>query len=77
MLGGRQRRRRDAVGDGGVRDVSNTAASTSTISNQIELVNNGTSRRPAVRADVRYWFTEDGTGTLDYACDYAPVGCAT
>jgi hypothetical protein len=24
---------------------------------------------------VRYWFTEDGTQPLVWACDYAPVGC--
>jgi len=57
-------------------ETSNAAASTSTISNQVELVNNGTSPVPLSGLTVRYWFTEDGTGTLTYACDYAPVGCA-
>jgi hypothetical protein len=57
-------------------ETSNTAASASTISNQIELVNNGTSPVPLSALTVRYWFTEDGTGTLQYACDYAPAGCA-
>jgi endoglucanase len=57
-------------------ETSNTAASTTTISNQIELVNNGTSAVPLSDLTVRYWFTENGTGTLTYACDYAPVGCA-
>ena len=57
-------------------ETSNTAASSSTISNQIELVNNGTSPVPLSALTVRYWFTENGTGTLQYSCDYAPVGCA-
>jgi endoglucanase len=57
-------------------EASSTAASTSTISNQIELVNNGTSAIPLSGLTVRYWFTEDGTGPLDYVCEYAPVGCA-
>jgi hypothetical protein len=53
-----------------------TGATTSTISNQIELANTGTSAIPLSDLTVRYWFTEDGTGPLDYACEYAPVGCA-
>jgi endoglucanase len=57
-------------------ETSNTAATTSTISNQTELVNNGTSPVPLSALTARYWFTEDGTGTLNYSCDYAPVGCA-
>jgi hypothetical protein len=57
-------------------ETSTTAATTSTISNQIELVNNGTAAIPLSGVTVRYWFTEDGTGTLTYACDYAPVGCS-
>ena len=57
-------------------EASSTAASTSTISNQIELVNNGSSAIPLSALTVRYWFTEDGTGPLDYVCEYAPVGCA-
>jgi hypothetical protein len=57
-------------------ETSNTAASTTSISNQIELVNNGTSPLPLSGVTIRYWFTENGTGTLTYACDYAPVGCA-
>jgi endoglucanase len=53
-----------------------TAASTSTISNQIELVNTGTAAVPLSDLTIRYWFTEDGSQPLQYACDYAPVGCA-
>jgi endoglucanase len=56
-------------------EASATAASTSTVSNQIELVNTGTSAIPLSSLTVRYWFTEDGTGPLDYVCEYAPVGC--
>ncbi|MBR7838737.1 glycoside hydrolase family 9 protein [Actinospica durhamensis] len=57
-------------------ETSTTSATTSTIGNQIQLVNNGTAAIPLSAVTVRYWFTEDGTGTLTYACDYAPVGCA-
>jgi endoglucanase len=53
-----------------------TAVTTSTISNQVELVNNGTSAVPLSALTVRYWFTEDGSQPLQYSCDYAPVGCA-
>jgi hypothetical protein len=56
-------------------ETSTTAATTSTISNQIELVNTGTSPVPLSNLTVRYWFTEDGTAPLDYVCEYAPVGC--
>jgi endoglucanase len=57
-------------------ETSNAATTTSTISNQIELVNSGTSPVSLSGLTVRYWFTENGTGTLTYACDYAPVSCA-
>ena len=57
-------------------ETSTASATTSTISNQIELVNDGTSAVPLSAVTVRYWFTEDGTEPLSYACDYAPVGCA-
>jgi hypothetical protein len=57
-------------------ETSTAGATTSTISNQIELVNTGTSAVPLSDLTVRYWFTEDGTGPLDYVCEYAPVGCA-
>jgi hypothetical protein len=57
-------------------ETSAAGATTSTISNQIELVNNGTSPIPLSDLTARYWFTEDGTQPLVYSCDYAPVGCA-
>src|SRR5581483_6744939 len=53
-----------------------TAASTSTLTPDIQLVNNGTSPLPLSGITVRYWFTEDGTQPLNWACDYTPVGCA-
>ena len=55
---------------------SQTGAATSTIANQIQLVNSGTSSVPLSALTIRYWFTEDGSQPLTYACDYAPVGCA-
>jgi len=39
-------------------------------------VNTGTTTAQLSNVTVRYWFTEDGTQPLTYACDYAPVGCA-
>jgi endoglucanase len=57
-------------------ETSDTAATTTTITNQIELVNNGTSPVPLSDLTVRYWFTEDGTAALNYTCNYAPIGCA-
>jgi endoglucanase len=57
-------------------ETSTTSATTSVIGNQIDLVNTGTSAIPLSDLTVRYWFTEDGTEPLDYACEYAPVGCA-
>ena len=57
-------------------ETSTASATTSTISNQIELANNGTSAIPLANLTIRYWFTEDGSQPLEYACDYAPVGCS-
>jgi hypothetical protein len=52
-----------------------TAASTSTLTPDIEIVNNGTAPLPLSGITVRYWFTEDGSQPLTWACDYTPVGC--
>jgi endoglucanase len=51
-------------------------ATTSTIANQIQLVNTGTTSIPLSDLTIRYWFTEDGSQPLTYACEYAPIGCA-
>ena len=67
--------RRDTVGHRPVRD-RHDRGRTSTISNQIQLVNTGTSAIPLSNLTIRYWFTEDGSQPLQYSCDYAPVGCA-
>jgi endoglucanase len=57
-------------------EASNTSATTSTISNSIELVNTGTSSVPLSDLTVDYYFTEGSTEQMDYACEYAPVGCS-
>ncbi len=57
-------------------ETSTTGATPSTLSNQIQLVNNGANPVPLSSLTVRYWFTEDGTQALQYACDYTSVGCA-
>jgi endoglucanase len=46
------------------------------IANKIQLTNTGTTAVPLSALTVRYWFTEDSTAGLQYACDYAPLGCA-
>lgn len=53
-----------------------TAASSSQLAPDIQIANNGTTALPLSNITVRYWFTEDGTQPLTWACDYAPVGCA-
>lgn len=57
-------------------ETSTTGATTSSIANQIQLVNTGGTTAQLSNVTVRYWFTEDGTQPLTYACDYAPIGCA-
>jgi hypothetical protein len=57
-------------------ETSAAGATSSTLSNQVELVNTGSTAVPLSNLTVRYWFTEDGTQPLTYSCDYAPVGCA-
>jgi hypothetical protein len=54
---------------------STTSATSSSLAPDIEIVNNGTSPVPLSNLTVRYWFTEDGTQPLQWACDYAPVSC--
>jgi endoglucanase len=54
---------------------STTSATSSSLAPDIEIVNNGTSPVPLSNLTVRYWFTEDGTQPLEWACDYAPVSC--
>jgi len=57
-------------------ETSAASATTSTISNQIELVNNGTSAIPLANLTIRYWFTEDGSGGLQnriYQASYATM----
>jgi hypothetical protein len=55
---------------------TSAAASTSQISNKIQVTNIGTTNVPLSAITVRYWFTEDSTAGLQYACDYAPLDCA-
>jgi len=55
---------------------ASTAATTGQITHQIQITNTGTSAIPLSALTVRYWFTEDAAGPLQYACDYAPLGRA-
>ncbi len=55
--------------------VGATATTTGQITHQLQVTNTGTGAIPLSALTVRYWFTQDGTGALQYVCDYAPVGC--
>jgi hypothetical protein len=41
----------------------------------VEVVNTGTSAIALSSVAVRYWYTEDATGTQQTACGLAAVGC--
>jgi hypothetical protein len=53
-----------------------TAPSTNVVQPNINLVNTGSSPIPLSAVTIRYWFTEDGTQPLEYACDFVPIGCS-
>jgi len=59
-----------------VYQTGNTAPSTNEIEPNIEVVNGGSSPIPLSAITIRYWFTEGSAEPLDYACDYAPMGCS-
>jgi hypothetical protein len=54
---------------------TSSAASADQIAHRIQGANTGTSTVPLSAVTVRYWFTEGSDDALQYACDYAPVGC--
>ena len=54
-----------------------TSATTNTITPVIELVDSGTvTAWPLENVTIRYWFTEDGTDPMSFACDSAAIGCS-
>jgi endoglucanase len=54
---------------------SSTGASTTQLTPHIVLVNTGTAPIDLSTVTVRYWYTEDGTQSQTWACDYTPDGC--
>jgi len=52
----------------------NTSATTNTIYPNFKLVNTGTSAITLSSVKMRYYFTNDGTQSLSFQCDYANVG---
>jgi len=47
---------------------------TNTLSPCLQLVNKGNENLSLSNVTIRYFFTMEGTQTLNYACDYSPVG---
>jgi endoglucanase len=55
---------------------TSSGATTAQIANHLQVTNTGTTSAPLSAITIRYWFTEDSTAPLQYACDYAVLGCA-
>ncbi len=53
---------------------SNGATTTNTIYPHIEVVNTGTSAISLTNIKVRYYYTEDGTQSQSFWCDWSPAG---
>lgn len=64
---------------GGSLRVQYRAADTNVTDNQIKphlrAVNAGSTAVPLSELKIRYWFTADGTQSVNYWCDWAQVGC--
>ena len=54
----------------------NTSPATTMIQPNIQLINVGNVPLQLSSVTIRYWFTEDSSAPLAYACDYAPIGCS-
>jgi hypothetical protein len=55
---------------------SDPSPTTSQIGANFQLTNEGNTPINLSDITVRYWFTEDGTQPMSFACDYAPIGCS-
>jgi hypothetical protein len=55
----------------------NTSPGTTMIQPDIQLTNVGNVPLQLSSVTIRYWFTEDSSAPLAYACDYAPIGCSS
>lgn len=54
-----------------------TSPTANTISANFELENIGCFSIPMSSLTVRYWFTEDGSSPMGFACDFANLGCTS
>src|SRR5579883_1659910 len=52
-----------------------TSATTNTPRPHFEIVNNTSSSVSLSNLTIRYWYTEDGTQSQQFWCDYALAGC--
>ncbi len=52
-----------------------TGATTGAPGPHFEIVNNGNTSVPLSSLTIRYWYTEDGTQSQQFWCDYALAGC--
>ncbi|RAQ97196.1 cellulose binding domain-containing protein [Thermogemmatispora tikiterensis] len=55
---------------------ANTSATTNTPRPHFEIVNNTSSSVALSSLTIRYWYTEDGSQSQQFWCDYAAVGCS-
>src|SRR5579875_4090181 len=53
-----------------------TSATTNTPRPHFEIVNNTSSSVALSSLTIRYWYTEDGSQSQQFWCDYAAVGCS-
>lgn len=57
-------------------DTSGPSPNATQIGANFQLTNAGNTPVNLSDITVRYWFTEDGTQPMSFACDYAPIGCS-
>ena len=53
---------------------SSTSTSTNTISPNFKIINNGTTNIDLYKVKIRYYFTNDGTNSTNYNCDWSSAG---
>jgi len=56
---------------------TNTSATSSTMSPQFEIFNNGASPQDITVLTMRYYYTAQGSTSQTFACDYFPGGCGS
>jgi hypothetical protein len=56
---------------------TNTSTTSSTMSPQLEIFNNGASPQDLTVLTMRYYYTAQGSTSQTFACDYFPGGCGS